>query len=207
MTESEKQKNTLSYSKFSLDMVRRRFGIKISMSPVFSDIRETPPTDILKAILERISPLALVSEKARSEFIVAPVLMALHDILKQKISIYSGVRFDISPEEGLQGICDFIISKSPPIPTVQPPAIMMVEAKKNDTEGGLGQCASEMVAARRFNQEEGIEEHPVCGCVTTGELWQFLCLDGDRLSIDPDKKYIKELPKILGSFVQMINMT
>ncbi len=135
------------------------------------------------------------------------MLIALRYILEQKISTYSGVRFDISPEEGLQGVCDFIISKSPPLPTVQPPAVMMVEAKKNDTERGLGQCASEMVAARRFNREEGIEERPVCGCVTTGELWQFLCLDGDCLSIDPDKKYIKELPKILGSFVQMINMT
>jgi len=208
MSESEKQEKRLTYGGFSLDMVRKKFGVTIAMQPFFSnDINEIPPTDLLKATLERTMKLALISEKARSEFIIAPVLIALSDILNQSISIYSGVRFDVSPDEGLQGICDFIICKSPLLPTVQAPAVILVEAKKSDIEGGLGQCASEMVAARRFNREEGLEEHPIYGCVTTGELWQFLCLDGDSLSIDPDKKYIKELPKILGIFFQMINLT
>jgi hypothetical protein len=54
MPDSEKQKSSLTYSGFSLDMVRRKFGIKISMQPFFSnDIEDVSPTDLLKAILER----------------------------------------------------------------------------------------------------------------------------------------------------------
>ncbi len=46
MAESKKQKSTLTYSKFSLDTVRRRFGITVSMDPVFSDIKEAAPPQI-----------------------------------------------------------------------------------------------------------------------------------------------------------------
>lgn len=65
--------------------------------------------------------VALISEKARSEFLVAPILLEVKAHLKDAISIYSGIRFDVSKEEGLQGICDFIISRSEPLPTLQSP--------------------------------------------------------------------------------------
>ncbi|MBN3948244.1 MAG: hypothetical protein HWQ38_18060 [Nostoc sp. NMS7] len=53
---------------------------------------------------------------------------------------------------------------------------VIVEAKKNDIEAGLGQCIAQMVATDLFNRSSGQADIPVYGCVTTGEVWQFLQL-------------------------------
>jgi hypothetical protein len=193
----------LSYSTLSLDMVRKRFSISIALQDLFSDIAPVSPSDLLKTTLQRAADLSLLSEKARSEFIVAPILLEVREALHHTISIYSGVRLDVSPEEGLQGVCDFIIAKSPPLPTLQAPLIIMVEAKKNDIEEGLGQCAAEMIAAQRFNQEEDPNNTLIYGVVTTGELWQFLQLEDKNLHIEPTRIYIEHIDKILGILLKM----
>jgi hypothetical protein len=199
----ENQESRLSYSMFSLDLVRRRFGLEIVLQQFFPDNPAIVPTDLLRASFARASTIALISEKARSEFIVAPILLETKEYLQNTISIYSGISLDVAPAEGLQGVCDFIVSKAPPLPTLQAPLIMMVEAKKNDIEEGLGQCAAEMVAAQRFNQGEVQQSSTVYGCVTTGELWQFLKLSHNTLYIDPEKVYIEHVDKILGMLVRM----
>jgi hypothetical protein len=57
---------------------------------------------------------------------------------------------------------------------------VVIEAKKDDISSGLGQCAATMVAAQRFNESTQV----VRGAVTTGTVWRFLELRGDRLAID-----------------------
>jgi hypothetical protein len=52
--------------------------------------------------------LALLSEKARSEFIVAPVLLVARELSHDTVAIYSGQRLDVDASRGLQGECDFI---------------------------------------------------------------------------------------------------
>ena len=202
--ELSSHRHKLTYSSFTLDMIRKHFGVTIGVHPIFTDIAPpVAPPEMLTMLLEKTLPLPLISEKARSEFIVAPVLLAWRELVQQHINIYSGIRFDVAPEEGLQGTCDFIVSKTPPLPTLQAPLLVILEAKKNDIDLGLGQCASEMIAAQRFNQKEGIENRPIYGCVTTGELWQFLRLDDHFLSIDPERIYIKELERLLGLLVHI----
>jgi hypothetical protein len=188
----------LSYSSFSLDLVRRRFGVHLSLKPLFAEAAPIPPSDFLRQSLQRAADLSLLSEKARSEFIVAPILLELRELCHHEISIYSGVRFDVAADEGLQGVCDFIVTRTPPFPTIQAPLMVMVEAKKNAIEEGLGQCAAEMLAAQRLNREEQTERTVVYGCVTTGELWQFMALQEQELCLDPAKIYIEHVDNILG---------
>jgi hypothetical protein len=195
----------LSYSAFTMDMVCRKFNIRLSLKGLFDNVEPVPPSDFLTTILQRSGSLFLYSEKARSEFIIAPVLLEIREILNHTVSIYSGMRLDVSPDEGLQGICDFIITKTPPFPTVQAPLIMLVEAKRNAVEEGLGQCAAEMIAAHRLNQEDELPFSKVYGCVTTGELWQFLQLEDKNLLIDPTKIYIEHIDRILGILLAMGN--
>jgi hypothetical protein len=76
--------------------------------------------------------------------------------------------------------------------------ITLVEAKKNDIEGGLGQCIAQMVAARLFNQAAGEGARPVYGCVTTGEAWQFLRLADGTALIDQRRYYIDRVEEILA---------
>ena len=194
----------LSYSSLSLDYVQRKFCLTMTLQELFDEIVPISPSSWLEDSWRRAGHVAVISEKARSEFLVAPILLEVKAILKDTISIYSGIRFDVSSDEGLQGICDFIISRSEPLPTLQSPLVIMVEAKKNDIESGLGQCAGEMVAAQRFNMRDLPDAKVVYGCVTTGELWQFLKLDDKLLTIAPKRVYIEQIERILGMLVQMV---
>jgi hypothetical protein len=69
---------------------------------------------------------------------------------------------------------------------------------KNDIEGGLGQCVAQMVAADLFNQAAGREGISVFGCVTTGEAWQFLRLNGTAALMDRQRYDIDNVGPILG---------
>ena len=73
-----------------------------------------------------------------------------------------------------------------------------MEAKKEDLNGSLGQCIAEMIAAQRFNQQEGNEITEIYGVVTSGTLWKFLKLSENQVFLDLTEYYLGDLPKILG---------
>ena len=76
----------------------------------------------------------------------------------------------------------------------------MVEAKKQDLETGWGQCIAQMFGARLFNQQHGKELEVVFGCVTTGDDWQILRLQGSVVTFDNTIYYLSQLGKILRVF-------
>jgi hypothetical protein len=194
----------MTYSDFTLEMVERAFGLTVQPADLFPAL---PPLSVplwLQELLAKGRQLALVSEKARSEFIVAPILLASREISDGTVAIYSGLRLDVLPEQGLVGDCDFVLSITPPVPVLHTPIVTVVEAKKNDIEGGLGQCAAQMTGARLLNQREGRDGSRVFGCVTTGEAWQFLRLDETELSIDTARYYIDNVGGILAVFQAVI---
>ncbi|MEH2330156.1 hypothetical protein [Nostoc sp.] len=78
------------------------------------------------------------------------------------------------------------------------PVITVVEAKKENINGSLGQCAAEMVAAQIFNKQAATEIKTIYGAVTTGSIWQFLKLQQQTLTIDLSEYYLKDVNKILG---------
>ncbi len=82
--------------------------------------------------------------------------------------------------------------------------MVLLEAKKNDIEVGLGQCASQLLGARLYNEKEGMAVSSVYGCVTTGTAWQFLKLAGNELLIHPEQLPIQELDRILWFLVQCL---
>jgi len=85
--------------------------------------------------------------------------------------------------------------------------IAIVEAKKNDVEGGLGQCIAQMIGARLFNEQAGQNDLTMYGCVTTGEVWQFLRLDGAVASLDRQRYYLDNVEGILGVFLAIAEAT
>ncbi len=195
---ADQAKRSRSFSDLSIDDVRKSFNLAISRPALFTAIEAVEPGPWLLKVLEDGSEISVVSEKARSEFIIAPILLYIRELHQGKIGIYSGVKFNVDLQQGLYGICDFVLSKGPVLPTIQAPALLMVEAKKNDIEEGLGQCSAEMVAAQIFNRREGNDISSIYGCVTTGESWQFLRLIDDRLEIDKNRYFIAQLQDILG---------
>src|SRR5262249_10367533 len=148
--------------------------------------------------------VATNTEKARSEWLIAPLLgeMWRHD--ESRISVLSGVPFDVDAEAGLVGRCGFVIGRPPPLHYVTAPVVGIVEAKNEDIPGGLGQCAATMVAAQRFNQRQQTGIDIIYGCVSSGTEWRFLRLMGSVLTIDANEYQISQADLILGILLHMV---
>jgi len=191
---------SMVYSDFTLDTVRKSLGFTLARARLFATLAPVDVPQWLIALLEKGMPLAFVSEKSRAEFLIVPLLLASRDLAHDSFAIYSGQRLDSDPGRGLSGACDFILTLTAPLPVLQAPIVIIVEAKKNDIDAGLGQCAAQMVGARLFNQQEGNGLETIFGCVTTGEDWQFLKLEHDVIVIDSMRYYINRIETILGMF-------
>lgn len=198
----------MAYSDFKLQEVVRKFGLSINEKvDLFTDTPERESSTILDAILKTNIALALAinTEKARSEMIIAPVLIEIKNLFSEEISLFSGVDFNVEPEQGLNGVCDFIIGKSPEQLFITSPIVTIVEAKNENIKVGLGQCVAEMIAAQLFNQKEGNDIDVIYGIVTTGNMWKFLKLQNQIVYIDFSEYYIKDIQKILGILSKSIH--
>ena len=197
----------MAYSNFTLDMVRREFQLEIVESTdIFSEASRVVPQEHFMVELAEKVELAISSgtEKARSELIVTDVLFELRKHFNRRISFFSGIEFSVDAEQGLTGICDFLVSLSPILSFLEAPVIILVEAKRENLTTGFGQCAAEMLAAQRFNNEKGNAIPCIYGATTSGTEWRFLKLEGVRLHIDRAVYPIAQCDKILGILASMV---
>jgi hypothetical protein len=194
----------MAYADFTLETVDKILGIAAQPADLFPGLTPLDVPAWLRDVLAKGLDMSLLSEKARSEFIVAPILLASRELSHNAIAIYSGQRLDVDPDHGLVGECDFILAATPPVPLLRAPLATIVEAKKNDIEAGLGQCVAQMVGARLFNEKAGKFSAHVFGCVTTGEAWQFLRLETAAVSIDRARYYIDNVGIILAALQALI---
>ncbi|MFM7363707.1 MAG: hypothetical protein ACKO11_04220 [Cuspidothrix sp.] len=197
----------MSYSQFtSIGKVKEAFGLKTQEGGRFiPEVAKIEPSTTLKAYLEESLPLAAsASEKARSEGIIYPVLLEVRRILNRQISLFSGEDFTVDESVGLNGICDFLLSRSPEVLEIEAPVIVIVEAKKADLRTGFGQCIAEMVAAQRFNAAKNNPLSVIYGAISSGTQWRFLKLEGDIVTIDLADYPLPPVDEILGMLVWMI---
>ncbi len=195
----------MAYSDFTLSQAQSSFNLTLDETVnLFNDVSPVSPSEILKTILADYVPLAtsVGTEKARSELMIAPILVELRKLLSNKISFFSGNEFNIDATKGLQGRCDYILSGSREQLFISAPVMFIFEAKKEDIIGGLGQCVAAMVAAQLFNQARGNDVTRIYGSVTSGTTWKFLFIEDSTVYIDFVEYYIKEVDKILGILLQ-----
>ena len=147
----------MAYSDFTLRKVKKDFNLTDKTASLFTPAPLLEPSSWLTESLEMGLELALgsSSEKARSEFIVAPILLDLRRRNQSFFAVHSGQNLDVDKEKGLNGECDFILSKGKMSYEINAPIFSMIEAKKSDIKAHLGQCTAQMVGARLFNQNEG----------------------------------------------------
>jgi hypothetical protein len=197
----------MAYSDFDLKKVKQNLGINlIEKENIFIGINSVEITAYLKEALAENVPLAraINTEKARSELIIANILVESRKILQHKISLFSGIEFNVDKEKGLNGFCDFIISASTEQLMLCSPVVAVVKAKNENIIGGLGQCIAEMVAAKIFNELEKDESvKRIYGVVTTGTAWKFLKMDESDVYIDLDEYSIESPNKIIGILLEM----
>ncbi len=197
----------MAYSNFTLETVRKIFELEADeAADISSGITPVAPSEHLTTTLSRNVPLAVAigTEKAKSEMIVANVLVELREHFTRRISLLSGIDFNVDAEKGLTGVCDFLISNTPTQYYLEVPIIVLVEAKKDEPTTGFGQCVAEMIAAQRFNGEKGNDISRIYGATTSGTDWRFLKLEGLKLHIDTAAYQIVQCDKILGILVSMV---
>lgn len=197
----------MAYSEFNLEGVVETFALTLDTSrDLFADV---PPVAATSSVAEQIRqnmPLALSmnTEKARSEFLIAPVIGEVWRLAEYRVACYSGAAFTVDEAAGLSGVADYLMTRGPQVPVVSAPVVVVVEGKKENISGGYGQCAAELVAAVRLNRRQKTGVETVVGAVTIGDNWRFLRLSGPELAIDRVEYMIADLPKILGILLHAV---
>jgi len=197
----------MSYSEFTLAKAKRDFDLSTVEGGRFLPVIDAiAPSSYLTQSLDEGLSLAIAtgSEKARSELIISPILVEVRKILQRQVSLFSGEDFTVDPALGLNGVCDFLISRSPEQVFIEAPVVVIVEAKKADLKTGLGQCAAEMVAAQKFNQTNNGTIKTIYGSVSSGTAWRFLKLEGQTLFIDLHDYAVPPVELLLGMLVWMV---
>ena len=102
-------------------------------------------------------------------------------------------------DDKLSGAPDYLVSRwqgeiiEKPINT---PLLAVVEAKKQDFEGGWAQCLAEMMACQKLNQDENLT---VYGIVSTGILWEFGKLEKEVFTQHTLSYSVMEPQKVFGT--------
>lgn len=195
----------MGHSQVSIGDLKDKLGIHlIEQESLFSKVTipSIQPSIYLERDLQTFAPMAVLinTEKARSEWIIAPILGEVKAAIDPAIGLFSGTTFTVEPAQELDGQCDYLISLNPEQLAVSAPAIAIVEAKQDNAVTGIGQCLAMMYAAWLFNERKHQSLNWVYGAVTTGTDWRFLKLRDRTAFVDRDQYYLKEIARKLRRF-------
>jgi hypothetical protein len=138
--------------------------------------------------------------KGKSERVISPIMLEVALPYIQNITLFSGEELSVDAERDLSGECDFFFAKHPRKSVMLAPIITLVEAKDEDIEYGQAQCAAQMYGAQLYNETEGKPQPVIYGCASTGDVWRFMRLEGDKLYLDTKTYYLNDLPTTIGIF-------
>ena len=125
--------------------------------------------EVQQEIHDILPHVALDSEQAKREFLIAPVIKSL----VYQVDIQVRVEYSIGVSPHLQGVLDYLIRYAHP-----PKQLIVVEAKRDNLESGFTQLAIEMIALDQWTRSPDVDDQPmILGAVTTGQIWQFGWLD------------------------------
>jgi len=196
----------MAFRDFTFPEIQKSLGLTLLEAGSYSGVRPAKVREEFAAIIREGTGIAVAvnTEKARSEFIVAPVLLELRRSLENSFGLFSGIEFDVDAERGLDGACDFLLTKSPKQVILGGPRIALTVARHDNVRYGMGECIAAMIAAWEFNQRAKTPAALVYGVVTTGSAWKFMHLRNDEVTIDRCEYYITDIGKIMGILTQMI---
>ncbi len=196
----------MAYNEFTLEQVEAQFGLTIDTQGDYFAAEPAVISDLLRQTLAKRAAraLAIGNEKARSEMLIAPILLDAVEAFPEPISYFSGADFSPDPARGLRGVCDYLISLSPDQLSVKAPVVAVAEAKREDISTGWGQCIAEMVAAQTYHQMHNRPLKTIYGVVTIGSVWRFLRLIGTTVYVDRTEYYLTAVEKIVGILLTML---
>jgi hypothetical protein len=195
----------MAYSDSTFAKLKSLYGILQDYQNLgLAEVAAVQPSSRLVEDITDGQHIPVISEKAKSEFLIAPIVREIQRNNKN-ITFFSGVSFNIEGEKLLNGTPDFMISAKARRADVESPIFCMVEAKNGIIEEGYAQCAAEMYAAKLFNEQTNEPIEIIYGVVTNAFEWVFLKLENNSIFIDTERYYLNNLAQILGIFQWIIN--
>jgi len=190
----------MAYSKFT-SVIRLCQQYQLTLQDgqsLFTDLRlpTVQPSKRLLEDLEEAKTMPIATEKAKSEWLISPILRELKRN-NSFISVFSGFSLNIEGDANLQGNPDYILTARPTVVEIAAPIFCLMESKNKTPDEGYAQCAAEMYAARLFNQQTNEPYETIYGAVTNGFEWVFLKLEGDIIYIDKDRHFLNKLVSLL----------
>lgn len=148
----------------------------------------------LRIIIERnLRRVKLLSEDARKQAIIAPILLEVCEITQTQLNI----EYPVSVSEQLKGSFDYYINKGK--------GLLVIEAKQADISRGFTQLAVELIALDQWTNSDT----PVLyGAVTTGEDWRFSTYKRQQKQITEDLKLYRvpeELTELISILVGIVS--
>ncbi len=148
----------------------------------------------LQRVIERnLRRVKLLSEDARKQAIIAPILLEVCEITQTQLNI----EYPISVSNQLKGNLDYYINKGK--------GLLVIEAKQADLSRGFTQLAVELIALDQWiNSDTPI----LYGAVTTGEDWRFALYNRQAKQITEDIKLYRvpeELTELMNILVSILN--
>lgn len=136
-----------------------------------------------------------MSEASISEFLIAPILKEIWKQYDDSLLIWSHVSLNVGEE--FDGYPDYLFTKRTHLGLVRDkPYVLVVEAKKDDFEGGWGQCLAAMLAAQIIN---GDEQLILQGSVSNGDVWQFGKLQARQFVRDSRSFTVSDLAELFAA--------
>jgi len=180
----------------SLVDLARTYQVSLSMGrfvqPKPYAVNEAFASD-LNFVLQHLA--VRISEASIRELMIAPILKEVWKSYSDTFLMWVNVSF--GTEELLLGTPDYYFSRKSPLGLVpDQPYLIIVEAKKDDFEGGWAQCLAAMLAAQKMNKQP---EQTVYGCVSNGNTWTFGKLVGRSFTQELEQYQIGRLPDLFGA--------
>ncbi len=196
----------MGYSNYrKIRSVVKKFNLDMKSVSLFADdLEKVEPGEWLLQTLRMAKETPITNEKSKSERIVSPILLEASRDYTEKISFFSGEALNVRAEDDLAGECDFFFALHPPKLYIDAPIISLAEAKNEDMQWGIAQCAAQMYGAKLYNEMEGKDIPFIYGCATDGIEWQFLKLENDVYYVD--NKVFTDLREILGVWHHIIKL-
>ncbi len=195
----------MGYSKFKkIRDVIKKFNLDMKLERLIPPNQFTDPSNWLLQTLSMAQRLPLTNEKSKAERVISPILTEVADVYSDRLSFFSGEAININAKENLAGECDFFFSLHPPKLYIDAPIISLAEAKDEDMDWGIAQCAAQMYGAQLFNERENSVVPFIYGCATDGIEWHFMKLENDIYYVD--NKIYTDLREILGAWHYVINL-
>ena len=178
----------------SVEQVARVCSIKVKDDFAAKSKRIVLPDQLVQNISAKLlDSLSFRNEATICNKIITPILNAVAEHNKP-LNVWIEEPFHVDPEKGLAGEPDYLIAPATEYGGMELPPLCIIEAQKQDWDGGWAQALAEMVAASLQGAE-------TCySAVTTGKIWQFGSLRNNIFSKDPNQiSATRELQLVLDT--------